>query len=224
MNIQKQDHPSIKVCIAGISGTGKSTLFEKLIRRERARWIFLYDHKQGDLARRFKVRACFTPEDLNRAVLRGGFVVFNPAKKYPGKPEEGFRVFCDYVWQVCQHLKGKKIFGSDELDALVDAHSKPDSLCVILDQGRTFQIDCFFIAQAMNGIHNQVCKQITEIFALKQGSKNGTEWLEAKGYNREEILNLNYGEFIYKNALTNQTQKGGKSFQPKNARRDLRGL
>jgi hypothetical protein len=224
MSVQKQDHPSIKVCISGVSGTGKSTLFEKLIRREKARWIFLYDHKQGDLARRFGAKACYSPEDLLDAVLRGGFVIFNPAKLFPGKPEAGFELFSKFVWAVCQQLKGKKIFGSDELDALVDSRSKPEDLCIILDQGRTFQIDCFFIAQAMNGIHNQVRKQITEIFALKQGDENGMGWLEEKGFNRDELFNLKNGEWLYKNQNTGQSARGGKAFEPKNAGRDLRGL
>jgi hypothetical protein len=225
MSVQKQDHPSIKVLIAGISGSGKSTLFEKLIRREKnVRWYFLYDHKQGDLARRFGVRPCFTADELTDAVLRGGFVIFNPAKLFPGKPESGFEFFCRFVWAVCQELRGKKIFGTDELDALVDSRCKPDDLCIILDQGRTFQIDCYFIAHAPNTIHNGVRKQITEIFAMKQGDKNGTEWLEEKGFVRADLFSLKNGEFIYQNTNTGSAQRGGKAFEPKNAGRDLRGL
>lgn len=225
MSIQKQDHPSIKVLIAGISGSGKSTLFERLIWRERrVKWIFLYDHKGGDLARRFGVKPCFTPEDLLDAVLRGGFVIFNPARHYPGKPELGFEFFSRFVWAVCQELKGKKIFGADELDALVDSRCKPDDLCIILDQGRTYQIDCYFIAHAANSIHNGVRKQITEIFAMKQGDKNGTEWLEEKGFNRADLFALKNGEWIYQNTNTSTTARGGKAFEPKNAGRNLSGL
>ena len=225
MSVQKQDAASIKVLIAGISGSGKSTLFQKLICRVRGvKWIFLYDHKGGDLARRFGVRPCYTPEDLMDAVLRGGFVIFNPSKHYPGKPEIGFEFFCRFVWAVCQELKGKKIFGADELDALVDSRCKPDDLCIILDQGRTFEIECYFIAHAANTIHNGVRKQITEIFAMKQGDKNGTEWLEEKTFNHEELFALKPGQWIYKNTNTGETKSGGSAFIPKNSGRDLRGL
>ncbi len=175
MSVQVQDHASIAAVIAGISGSGKTTLFEKLIRREErtAKWIFLFDHKQGDLARRFKVRPCFDDSDLFAAIERGGFVIFSPAKHFAGKPDEGFNFFSAFVWDVCQQLRGRKIFGSDELDALVDNRSEPEELCKILDQGRTFQIDCYFIAQAMNGIHNQVRKQMKEIFCIHAGRQ---EW------------------------------------------------
>lgn len=227
MSVQKQDAPSIKVAIPGVSGTGKSTLFENLIRRENARWVFLYDHKDGDLARRFKVRACFDEEQLLDAVQRGGLVIFNPAKLFPGNREEGFHWFCRYVWLAKSHLRGKKIFGSDELDALVDVHSKPDDLCVILDEGRTFQIECMFICQAMNSMHNQVHKQFTEIFAFRQGSKNAAEWLVEKDcgfFNESELMTLKNGLWLYKNTNNGETQRGGTAFHPKNARRNLRGL
>lgn len=224
MSVQKQNHPSVKVLITAVSGAGKSTLLEKLIRREKARWIFLYDHKQGDLARRFGQRACFDADELEAAVVRGKFVIFNPAKLFPGEPEKGFDFFCRWVWAVCQVVRGKKILASDELDALVDTYSKPEALCIILDQGRTFQIDCFFICQATNSIHNQVRKQITEIFAMKQAEKNALGWLAERGFSEDEIKNLKHGEWIYKNANSGQAARGGKAFVPKTAGRNLAGL
>lgn len=225
MSNQRQDAPSVKVVITGISGTGKSTLFQKLIEREKADWIFLYDHKGGDLARRFKVKACFTLEQLLKATERGGIVIYNPQKEFPGKPDEGFDWFCQYVWAVTQELKGKKIFGADELDALVDNGSKPDSLCVMLDVGRTWELECLFICHAMNGIHNQVRKQFTEVFALLQGDQNGAAWLaENCGFDENQLLNLKHGEWLYKNKNTGFTKKGGSAFVPKNSNRNLSGL
>lgn len=239
MTIQKQDHPSIKVCVTGISGTGKSTLLEKLIRRENARWIFIFDHKQGDFARRFGVKPCYTLNDLQSAVKRGGVVIFDPAEfTLDDAPKEirdefsglmrvpaAWAFFCKFVWEVSQVIKGKKILATDELDFLVDATSEPEDLTLILDQGRTFQIDCFFICQAMNGIHNQVRKQITEIFVMIQGDKNSTKWLvDNRGFEENTIKDLKHGEFLYFNGNTGQREKGGKAFVPKNAVRNLRGL
>lgn len=227
MSVQVQDWPSIKVVIPGVSGVGKSTLFEKLVRREKkARWKFLYDHKQGDLARRFGVKSCRTPSDLVDATTRGGYVIFDPGEMYPGKPEKGFGFFCDFVWNIGTTQKGQKIFGTDELNSLIDARNCPDEFLIILDQGRTFQIDCFFIAQSMNEIHNGVRKQMTEVFAFRQGDENGVGWLMEKGIGLppHDLMKLGNGEFLYKNLNTGDFAAGGKSFQPKNSARNIAGL
>ena len=44
MSVQKFDHVSLKVLITGCSGTGKTTLFEKLVRAEKAPRKFFFDH------------------------------------------------------------------------------------------------------------------------------------------------------------------------------------
>lgn len=221
MSVQKQDAPSVKVAIPGVSGVGKSTLFEKLIRKEKARHIFVFDHKDGDLSRRFGAKPCYTPEELMDAVERGGFIIFNPGHMFPGEPEKGFAFFCEWVWAVGKLIKGKKIFCGDELDDLLDDR-KP--FCVILDQGRTFEFVCIFICQSMNALHNQVRKQFTEIFAFRQGDARGTVWLVEKGFDEETLLKLENGLWIYKNMNTGSMQNGGSAFKPKNSGRNLSGL
>jgi hypothetical protein len=229
---QKQDHASIKLAITGISGSGKTTLLENLLIAEvrklgklRQRfWIFVFDHKDGDMARRFGVKPCRTKDELNAAVARNPIVIFDPGEMFPGDAEAGFDWFCKYVWSLRRVLNGVKIVVADELDALVDTRSVPYWLCVILDQGRTFQFDCYFICQATNAIHNQVRKQFREIFVMMQGDKNGLTWLLEKGFDEAKINSLTNGQWLYKNLNTSETASGGKAFTPKNASRDLRGL
>lgn len=227
MSAQKQDHGSVKVVIVGVSGTGKSTLFERLIKKERGvKWIFLYDHKSGDLARRFGVRPCFDEDELIEAIERGGYVIFDPRKKFPGDKAKGFAWFCWWLWEIKDCLRGRKLFGADELEALCDERSKPRTLLRILDEGRTYQFDCFFIAQSMNGMHNQVRKQITEIFAMRQGDVNGIAFLDGK-FPRELKIdweNLPNGIWHYKNTQSGKVTSGGQAFEPKGIERDLRGL
>lgn len=226
MSLQKQDAASVKVAIPGVSGVGKSTLFEKIIRREKAKFIFVFDHKDGDLSRRFGVKPCFTPEQLMDALAAtveagSGFVIFDPGHLFPGEPERGFAFFCSWVWTVGKLIKGKKVFCGDELDDLLEDR-RP--LCVILDQGRTFQFVCVFICQSMNALHNQVRKQFTEVFAFRQGDARGCVWLVEKGFVEAELLSLENGVWIYKNMNTGAMERGGSAFKPKNAGRDLSGL
>lgn len=229
---QKQDHASIKLAISGISGSGKTTLLEKILTKEVNRlggllqrfWIFIYDHKDGDFARRFRIKPCRNKAELNAAVASGCIVIFDPGEMFPGKSDEGFEWFNEYVWALRSILHGVKIMVADELDALVSTSSKPYWLCVILDQGRTFQFDCYFICQATNAIHNQVRKQFREIFVMMQGDKNGLTWLIEKGFDPVEINALKNGQFLYKNLNTGYSARGGKAFKPKNSDRDLSGL
>ncbi len=228
MSVQKSDHASVKVVIAGNSGVGKTELLLKLLKRLRAKWIFIFDHKEGDLQKKFGVRACRTIEDLEAAVARGGLVIFDFRTfndgMFLGRREEAFEFWCEWVFPVCKVIRGVKAFVADELQALIDDRSNPDALVTMLDECRTFQIDCFFCASALNEIHNRVRKQFTEIFAFRHGDKNGTAWLEEKGFDRGELLTLKNGLFVYKNLNTGAESKGGKAFVPKNATRDLRGL
>lgn len=226
MSLQKQDHPSVKVCIVGVSGVGKTTLFERLIRRAKsARYVFLYDHKDGDMQQRFGIPSCASPDELIAAVEGGRrFLIYNPHEMFPGDSQAGFAFFCKFVWEVGRQLRGVKIVGADELDSICDERCKPLELVKMLNLGRTFQFDAYFIAQSMNGMHNQVRKQITEIFAMRQGDANGIEWLAKKGFAGAVFETLPNGCWLYANTNTGEKASGGKPFEPKGASRDLRGL
>ena len=103
------DHHSLKVLITGTSGTGKTTLWEELVRKEKARVKFVFDH-QGEFTRRFDQPAVFDPEQLCAATGKGGWVIFDPVKMFPGRSDAGFAFFCDYVLTVCETVRGRKIF------------------------------------------------------------------------------------------------------------------
>src|SRR5437763_1721 len=83
---------------------------KKLIRRERAKWVFLFDKKHGDFSRRFNTPPYFDAEQIVQAIERGGFVIFDYRKLFPGEAEKGFDFFTKLVWPICQELKGRKIF------------------------------------------------------------------------------------------------------------------
>lgn len=207
------DWPSTKILYAGSSGVGKTTLLEKRVRKEKARWKFVYDHKHGEFCKRFGAKPCFDFEDLSAATAKGGWVVFDPIRLYKGKPEEGFAFFCDYVFAISEQFKGRKLFICDELQKLLDTRREPDELLVVLDTGRVYQIDCFMITNACNGIHNRVRQQISEVYAFKQGDKNAASWLEEKGFNAEELYALPKFEYQWRNLDTGETSSSGHKAQ-----------
>lgn len=204
MSTEVWDWPSKKVLITGNSGTGKTTLLEKLVRKERARWKFVYDHKHGEFCKKFGATPCYYPEELDQALTRSGYIVFDPAKSFPGKPEAGFDFYCDFVYSVSERFKGKKSFVCDELQKLLDTRNEPDQLLKVLDMGRVYQIDCFMITNATNGIHNRVRNQITEVYAFTQGDENSVKWLKSKGFNSEELLTLEKFRYQWRNLDTGE--------------------
>ena len=180
---QDYDWEKCQKLYAGISGTGKTSLMWRHFTQEKARVKFLFDHKEMEFSRRYIMPKggplpAFTADELmertEKAVLenRGGIVAYSPMKEFPGRRDEAFEMFCEWLFAICATFKGRKLFGCDELQAMVDERSKPEPLLVIGDEGRTYQIDCFFITSASNAIHNRVRGQFTEAFCFFHCDKN----------------------------------------------------
>jgi len=214
---QVYDWKAWRKLYVGKSGSGKTTLFWEHFNKEKARIKFLYDHKAMEFCLRYKCKPVFEPQGLMDRVSqviereRGGIVAFVPSKMFPGEPEAGFEFFCEFVFAISETFKGRKLIGIDEVHRLVGTASKPKPLLTICDIGRTYQMDCFFMASACNTIHNLVLHQMTEIYAFMQGTKNACDFLEEKGFNREALLSLKRGEYHWCDD-TGQTATGGKAF------------
>ena len=212
MSVQVFSHPSKKVLVTGVSGTGKTTLFEKLIRKEKARWKFVFDH-QGEFSARFGQRAATNIDELCEQTTRAGWIVFDPVK-FANEPNpvtgerrglpESFAFFCDYVFAMSETLRGRKIIACDELQKLVTNTKTPDELLCILDTGRRYQLDFFAISQAPNQIHNAIRNQITEIYTFRQNDKNAVQYLADAGFNENEIRNLEKFAYLWRNLATGE--------------------
>lgn len=211
MSTQKFDHKSLKVMVAGVSGTGKTTLFEKLIRSEKSPRKFFFDH-QGEFSLRFELKPIFGVNELPEAFGSGGNICFDPVKEFAGKSPEAFEFFSDLIFETIQNCKGRKIFICDEIQMLCDPHEIPEGLMKILDTGRRYQTDCFFITNALNGIHNRVRNQITMLYAFRMVEKNSLKFCEENGFDSEKIRNLKNGEYVWRNFNTGESGEGGKAF------------
>jgi hypothetical protein len=208
MSVQNYAHTSDKRLITGTSGSGKTTLFEKLITKEKARVKFIYDH-QGEYAHRFKVKAVSDPEALANAASAGGLICFDPLPMFPGQSAEGFEAFCQFVFQACEVIRGRKIFCCDELQKLTSNRDEPADLLAILDTGRRYQLDCFFISQAPNRIHNGIRNQLTQIYTFRQSDQNAIAYLKDNGFDENEIRNLAKFKYLWRNLDTGETATGG---------------
>ena len=203
MSNQVFSHPSCKVILSGASGTGKTTKFEKLIRKSKARWKFVFDH-QGEFSPRFGQSACYDAEQLCQASARGGWIIFDPVQMYPGDLETGFLFFCDFVFEISKTLKGHKLFCCDELQMLVTPSTAPVELKTILQTGRRYQLDFYAITNALNAIHNSIRNQTTEIYSFLQSDKNAIAYLTENGFDETQIRNLGQFEDLWRNLRTGE--------------------
>jgi hypothetical protein len=212
-SFQDYDWPECKKLYIGASGCGKTTLcWEHAFKKEKARVKFIFDHKAMEFSRRYlHTLPVFWPDEMDKLVAQGGTVCFSPSKMFPGRPDEGFDYFCEYVFEASQLFRGRKLLICDELQKLVGTSSKPDQLVNICDIGRTFQIDCFFIASASNAIHNLVLGQMTEAYCFRHGHDRACQWEVDNNFDKEELLALKKGMWLWRNLYKGgDTKRGGK--------------
>lgn len=202
--IQNFDHPSDKRLITGTSGTGKTTLFIHQVKQEKARLKFIFDH-QGEFSAKLKVPAVHDADGLCQKTSLGGYVVFDPLVMFSGRLPEGFSFFCDFVFSVSGVLKGRKLFCCDELQKLVDNKTENPELQNILDSGRRFQIDCLFISQAPNAIHNRIRNQLTEVYTFRQSDDRAIEYLAGNGFPEDKVRSLPNFKYLRRNLNTGET-------------------
>lgn len=212
MSVQNYDHKASHTIFTGQSGTGKTTLFFEEIKSAKARWKFVFDAKGGEIGKRFNLPSCYTIDDLVAATEKGGWVVFNPSKEFLGRRKEAFAFFCDFVWNISTVLKGKKILCGDELQSVTDKRKPTHELQVILDEGRSYQLDTFFISSAPNRIFCDHRSQFNRVIAFRQIDGNATEFLQEAGIDEEAVRNLKNGEYLWRHTDTGEAGSGGKAF------------
>jgi hypothetical protein len=207
---QDFSHPSCKVLVTGTSGTGKTTLFESLVRKERTRLWFVYDH-QGEFAARFKRLNAVVRgrEELLEKTAKGGWVIFDPLDVFPGRSQEGFEFFCDYIFEVSQKMPGRKILAVDELQVITSNTEPPQSLITLCETGRRFQVDLYCISQAPNRLHNAVRNQLTEVYTFRHSDKNALEYLAQNGFDADEVRGLKPFEWIHRNLNSGAIRRSG---------------
>ena len=219
MSKQKFAHVGKKVLFTGGSGTGKTTLFEKMLRAEKARIKIIFDH-QGEFSARFGLPAVVDFEGLYKAVSIGGWAVFDPIKLVNELDADGerlglegaFDVIAEQVFSFAEMLPGRKIFICDELQKLSGTGTVSDHFVNILETGRRHSLDFFGISQAPNLLHNRIRNQLTQVYAFRLTDDNALKFLKSNSFDETKIRNLPNGKYVWRNLNTGEAGEGGKAF------------
>lgn len=207
------NHPAYRTIHLGTSGIGKNTDFLPRLKKQKAGWIFIFDHKR-EFSRKLKINPCQTIAQLALATERGGIICFDHQLLFKGDRPSGFEFFCKFVYDAAGKLRGRKILVADELQEVAAPTQDCSALITALDDGRSLKIDAMLIAQSANGIHTMVRNQLTEIFAFRQSDDNAIRHLRQNGFDETDIRKLQPGEWLWRNLNTGKAARGGKAFQP----------
>lgn len=193
-------HEPTKVLVTGQSGSGKTTFWTRYLLNTLARTKYVYDH-EGEFSHRAGIAPARTIEELGRAAGTP-WCIFDPSAMFEGESEEGWEFFCDFVFSVAKRTRGRKLLATDELQKITDHHKLQRSFATVLETGRRYELDCAFIAQQPNLLHNRVRNQLTEVVSFLQLDHNAIGWLEGIGMDGEILPTLPPGSFLHRNLRT----------------------
>lgn len=201
-------HRPSKVVIVGASGCGKTTLWLRMISDSKADFKFVFD-SEGEFADRAKVQPAYLLTELTEQTT-AGLAVYDPVRVWPGRSQDAFDFFCDYVLSVSATIRGKKLFCCDELQRFVGSGKEEISpeLSALLETGRRYELDFLGIAQSANLINTRLRNQLTRIISFRQSDERAVRFLEQNGFDAEAVRGLKPGQYIDRDLQTGQTKTG----------------
>jgi len=185
------DHKSRKILITGKSGSGKTTALIQLLMQLHCKRTYIFD-PELEISRKLKFPTKSTVQELALSAMQQRSVCFDPAKLFPGRTDEGFAFFCEWVYRVSSVQRGRKLLVVDELQKFtrLGKGGIPKSFQVILDVGRRQEIDLLIIAQRPNLVNDAVRAQLTDIITLCHTDRLPLAWLEQDGFDPEAVRAL----------------------------------
>jgi hypothetical protein len=220
--IQNFAHRPCHEIVTGCSGTGKTTFWLNLAKRQRARWRFVYDHKGGEIAFKLGQPAIRSFDHLIECasaagIMRsGGWVCFDPSLVFADDFYAGFAFFCDFVWSIATQFPGRKMLLVDELQNVTRNRGEGTrEFQIMLNTGRSFELDTYSIASRANSIHCDARGQFTKIYAFRQQDDNATDFLEKAGFDIDQVRTLPPGKYLWRDLNSGESGSGGSAFSGK---------
>jgi len=202
-------HKPHKVLVVGASGTGKTTFFLRYLANVRARWRFVFDG-EGELAARLGIRPACWPDDMAADLIRTGWCIYDPAEQFPGRTSDAFAYFAGWTFTMAGRLPGRKILAADELQKLTTPWPAglPPELATVMETGRRHGLDCAFVSQAPNLLHNRIRNQITELVCFQLIDPRAVEWVALAGLDADRVRALRPGQWVARNLRSGATAAG----------------
>lgn len=195
--------------IAGRSGSGKSTWARRYLRRARGVALRLIWDDQGEHCRAFGgVRPANSVEDLERDLAQG-WVFFDPALLFPGRPAEAFGFFCDWALEVSKRGAGRKLVLVDEVWRYCHPGFIPSELAAVVQTGRKWELETVFATQRPQRVNESILGEVTEAVGFHLIGSNAVEKM-ADNYELDpaELGQLPTGHWVSRNMQSGAVLRG----------------
>lgn len=182
-------HKPSAVAICGKKGTGKTTLYLKLLKAHKAKWKFVFDPNR-EVSIKLKLPVCESLEECAKAAIAREVVVYDPSAMFTADEfPAALSLFCRFVYAFSCKVNGTKLLAVDEIQKFTKTTmgGVPKSLVEIMDTGRREEIDCLFIVnKGLNKLSNDIRDQLTTLHVFQTTGKTSLKWLE-EDFSEEEI-------------------------------------
>jgi hypothetical protein len=188
--------------IAGMTGSGKTTLAFEYLKNTPAACRFIFDD-QGQASARLKLPLSGTPQEMERA-LSTRWVCFNPHVQFPGDLNEAFKHFCCWAFEACKRGPGWKQILVDEIWRFQDRDKIPMELAVIAQMGRVERAELIAPTQVPHKINDSITGSSTELICFRLDESVQLRKVGELGAPVDEVRNLPLGSFLSVNRLTRE--------------------
>lgn len=195
--------------ISGISGYGKSTMVERLVKLMDKDKTFIFDH-QEEFAGRFSLPELDIRLLGDRIKDSTKILCFNPRLDFGANVQEAYAWFTRYVYDYSWLNKEEKVFVCDEQQDFIDSYSSEEGLNLILQNSRKQQLNSILSCQQENTINNIARNQVTHRVYFHQEDATSAKHAISKGISLEELTSLQIGEYIL---ISNGQREDGNLFK-----------
>ena len=184
----KRNHTGI------FGGQGKTTYATTYISNAPASLVAIFD-PEDEFSEALGIDQAETPEEID-AAIRSGWLLLNPDTMFPGDREAALAFFAAMMLKVCDKIPGRKFFVVDELGQYVTGSTIPKPLKTLVQTGRRYGIDCVFIGQQPNELHNTIRTQLTSVVCFQITDDTALEFPKKFGFDIEKVRRLPLHKWI----------------------------
>jgi hypothetical protein len=170
----------------------------------------VYDWQGGEFAHRLHEKGINSREEVAQAIQAGRRVICYNAEKGEAKEDiqgAGFEWFCEMSFDVAGAIPGRKLFGADECQGLMDPYNIPEPLGDILARGGRRMMDTCLIGTAANALHGDGRNQVSELYCFRCIDDNAVKYPKSLGIDPQEVRALPDCRFISFDARTGEKKE-----------------